>query len=158
VRYLAPEQRSSADTFRQTIAQFNEIADRLQPLGMRTGFHTHGYMFDTMNGKTLWDTLADSTRDDVVMQLDTGNAAEVGHDPRDLLRRHPGRTRTMHAKAFAADNPAAIIGEDDLDWPGIVELSESIGGIEWYILEYEQENPLVALETSLAAFRTITAR
>jgi sugar phosphate isomerase/epimerase len=158
VRYLAPEQRSSAATFGQTIEQFNEIAERLAPLGMRTGFHTHGYMFETIDGKTLWDTLADSTREGVVMQLDTGNAAEVGHDPVALIRRHPGRTRTMHAKAFAATDAAAIVGEDDLDWPAIVDASESVGGIEWYILEYEQENPLVALEASLSAFRALTAR
>jgi sugar phosphate isomerase/epimerase len=158
VRYLAPEQRSSAEVFRRTTEQFNEIAARLAPLGMRTGFHTHGYMFETIDGTTLWDLLADQTRDDVVMQLDTGNAAEVGQDPTALIRRHPGRTRTMHAKAFAEGNPTAAIGEDDLDWPTIIDLSESVGGIEWYILEYESDEPLKALETSLSSFRAITAR
>ena len=73
----------------------------------------------------------------------------------DLIRRNAGRTVTMHVKPFSKANPNAYLGADELDWPGIMTAVESVGGLEWYIIEYEREGvpPLESLKANLESFR-----
>lgn len=149
VRWIPEEGRDSLDSFLRTTERFNEIAERLEPHGMRVGYHSHAYIFETFDGKTLWNILADNTRDDVVLQLDTGYAAAMGQDIPALLRRNPGRTASMHLKPYDPSNPRAALGEDAIDWEPVIRTAEDVADIEWYIIEFEEENPLPVLETSL---------
>ena len=61
----------------------------------------------------------------------------------------------MHVKPYSKANPNAYLGADELDWPGIMTAVESVGGLEWYIIEYEREGvpPLESLKANLDAFR-----
>ena len=43
----------------------------------------------------------------------------------------------MHVKPFSKKDPNAYLGADELDWPAIMTAAETVGGIEWYIIEYE---------------------
>ncbi len=121
------------------------------------GYHNHDYIFEQFDGDYLWDILAENTDDRFILQLDTGHAALMGEDPVELIYRHPGRTASIHAKAYSTVNEEAVIGEDQLGWAGIIEASETVGGIEWYILEYEIENvdPIEALEACINNFKAI---
>ena len=49
------------------------------------------------------------------------------------------------------------LGADDLDWPAIMTAAETVGGIEWYIIEYEKEGvpPLESLKANLALFKKL---
>lgn len=155
VRWIPEEKRSSREAFMQTVEEFNQVAERLAPHGMQVGYHNHDYIFETFDGDLMWDLLAENTRDDVILQLDTGHAAGIGQDPEELLRRHPGRTTTLHAKPYSSAEAEAVIGEDELDWARIIEAAEEVGGTEWHILEYEVEGvpPLKALSECLTNFR-----
>jgi sugar phosphate isomerase/epimerase len=157
VRWIPDERRDGRASFLQTAQWFNDVAARLEPYRIRVGYHSHDYIFRPLDGETFWDTLARNTRDDVVLQLDTGPATMMGKDVAELLRRHPGRSATMHMKAYSTAQPAAYLGADEIDWARVVEAAETVGGIEWYILEYEIEGvpPLEALEASLAYFRQL---
>ena len=75
----------------------------------------------------------------------------------DLIRRNAGRTVTMHVKPFSKANPNAYLGADELDWPGIMTAAESVGGLEWYIIEYEREGvpPLESLKANLESFKKL---
>ncbi|MGC8834651.1 MAG: sugar phosphate isomerase/epimerase family protein, partial [Armatimonadota bacterium] len=42
---LPPERTSSADAWKRTAEIFNEIAEKLKPLGMYTGYHNHAMEF-----------------------------------------------------------------------------------------------------------------
>ena len=61
----------------------------------------------------------------------------------------------VHVKPFSKKNPTAYLGADELDWPAIMTAAESVGGIQWYIIEYEHEGkpPLQALKANLEAFK-----
>ncbi|GAB5518780.1 MAG: hypothetical protein RhofKO_10310 [Rhodothermales bacterium] len=157
IRWMGDNLRTDAATYANTIEQINEVAANLQPYGMKVGYHNHGYIFETFGGDTLWDLLGDGMQDGAFLQLDTGNAASSGHPPLPLIERHPGKTLTMHVKPYSATNDAAYIGDDDLDWPQLFQLTEAVGGIEWYIIEYEKEGspPLDALAANLANFNAI---
>ena len=75
----------------------------------------------------------------------------------DLIRRNAGRTVSMHVKPFSKKNPDAYLGADELDWPAIMKASESAGGVEWYIIEYEREivPPLESLKANLESFKKL---
>jgi sugar phosphate isomerase/epimerase len=153
VRFIPEEFRADRDAFMRLADILNEISLAVEPHGLRAGYHAHAYIFDTLEGRQMWDLLAENTRPEFVMQLDTGWAIAAGQDPAEVIRRHPGRLATMHVKAHEEGNPSILLGEDRTDWAAVVRAAEEVGGIEWYILEYEAENPLSALETSLANFR-----
>lgn len=152
LRWLPEERRTSKDALLKMCDTFNEISEQLKPHNMRVGYHNHGYIFDKFEGEYLWDIIADHTTDDFILQLDTGNAAAVeGVDVVKVLKRNPGRTVTMHVKPHSLKDENAFIGADALDWPQLFSLSESMGGIETYIIEYEQpaHPPLYALKANL---------
>jgi sugar phosphate isomerase/epimerase len=134
---LAEARRSSRAAWRDTAQVFNEIAARLQPHGMRTGYHNHWVEFEPLDGELPWDTFFGNTRHDVIMQLDIGNALHGGGDPIPYIARYPGRAITVHLKEHSATDPTALIGEGDVPWQRVFDLCEREGGTEWYIVEQE---------------------
>ena len=134
---LPEQRRNSRAAWLDTAHTMNEIAENLQPLGMRTGYHNHHIEFTPMDGEMPWDTFFGNTRKDVVMQFDVGNAMHGGADAAPYLERYPGRATTVHVKEYAINNETALIGEGDVPWGRIFELCETIGGTEWYIVEQE---------------------
>jgi sugar phosphate isomerase/epimerase len=134
---LAAERTKSRAAWLETAKIFNDIAAKLKPYGLLTGYHNHFIEFKPLDGELPWDTFFGNTVKEVVMQLDTGNAREGGGDPIPFLTRYPHRAITVHLKAHAAKNPKALIGEDDENWPAIFKGCETVGDTEWYIVEQE---------------------
>jgi sugar phosphate isomerase/epimerase len=158
IRSLAPPVYTSADLLKKTSDAVNEIAGRLKPHDMRVGYHNHTTDFNRIDGEYWWNRFADLTSKDVILQFDTGNASEMqGVTPQEFIRRNAGRTVSMHVKPFSKKDPSAYLGADELDWPAIMTAAETVGGIEWYIIEYEKEGvpPLEALKANLEAFRKL---
>ena len=158
IRSLAPEVYTSADLLKKTADEVNEVAERLKAHKMRVGYHNHTADFGRIDGEYWWNRFADQTSKDVVLQLDTGNASEAeGVTPQSLIKRNAGRTISMHVKPFSKKDPNAYLGADELDWPAIMTAAETVGGIEWYIIEYEKEGvpPLEALKANLALFKKL---
>jgi sugar phosphate isomerase/epimerase len=156
IRSLPPSVYTSADLLKKTADAVNEIAVRLKPHSMRVGYHNHTTDFNRIDGEYWWNQFADQTTKDVVLQFDTGNASEMqGVAPQDFLRRNAGRTISMHVKPFSKKDPDAYLGADELDWPAIMTAAETVGGIEWYIIEYEREGvpPLESLKANLELFK-----
>jgi len=151
-----PEQYSkSLQGWQQAADVFNELAGQLKPHKMRVGFHNEGPEFKPIDGQVPWNVFMDRTTPDVIIQLDTGNAAAGGADPVTCLKRYQGRYVSLHEKAFSRTKPNAIIGDDELDWKAIFHICETTGGTQWYIIEYESDlyPPLTAVEKSLAVMR-----
>jgi len=158
VRSLPPEVYKSGELLKKTADQVNEAAERVKPHKMRVGYHNHMTDFNRIDGEYWWNLFADRTTKEVILQLDTGNASElVGVSVVDLIRRNAGRTVSLHVKPFSKKNPNAYLGADDLDWPAIMTASESVGGVEWYIIEYEREGvpPLESLKANFESFRKL---
>jgi sugar phosphate isomerase/epimerase len=129
--------------------KFNEISDRAAEYDMLVGYHSHAEDFRKYDGKTGWNIFFDNTKPAVVHQLDTGNAIDGGADPLELILRYPGRTKTTHIKerGGAPDTP---VGEGKIDWRPLFEAYESVGGVEWYIIEHETSpDPLKTVKKCL---------
>jgi sugar phosphate isomerase/epimerase len=158
IRSFPAEVYKSADLVKKTADAVNDIAEKAKPHNMRVGYHNHTTDFNRIDGEYWWNLFADRTTKDVILQFDTGNASEMaGVSIVDLIRRNAGRTVSMHVKPFSKKNPDAYIGADELDWPAIMTASESVGGIEWYIIEYEREGvpPLESLKANLDSFKKL---
>jgi len=158
IRSLPEPTYSSADLLKKTADQVNEIAGRLKPQQMRVGYHNHTKDFNRIDGEYWWNRFADQTSKDVILQFDTGNASEMeGVTPQSLIQRNAGRTISMHVKPYSKKDPNAYLGKDELDWPAIMTAAEGVGGIEWYIIEYEKEGipPLEALKANLDLFKKL---
>jgi sugar phosphate isomerase/epimerase len=151
-----PEQnRSSRAAWLETARQMNEAAERAAPHGMQVGYHNHGVEFQPMEGELPWDTFFSSTKPEVIMQLDFGNALHGGGNPIPYVERYPGRATTVHLKEYSATNDKALIGEGDVNWQQLFQLCESIGGTKWYIVEHETYAypPLECVDRCLQAVR-----
>ncbi len=135
---LPPEYRSTIDQWKKTADLFNEIADKLAKFGMFTGYHNHNHEFKPEDGITPWDAFFGRAKPSVVMQADSGNALEGGADVIPLIRRYPGRARTVHLKEFSKTNDKALIGQGDIKWNDLFEVCETVGGTQWYIVEQEK--------------------
>ena len=148
----------TADGWKEAAKAFNEIAGKLKPMGMYTGYHNHSQEFKKMNGSTPWEIFFDNTCADVVMQLDTGNCMGGKGDPVALLKKYPGRAMTLHMKEHGGD-AKTVVGEGTCPWKEILRLARTIGGTEWLIIEHERggQPPLEAVKRCIENFRKIQA-
>jgi sugar phosphate isomerase/epimerase len=137
VPWIAEERRNSRSAWLATAELFNQIAERLKPYHLLTGYHNHMEEFKMVEGQTGFDLFYTHTAAAVVLQFDIGNAMHGGAEPMACLERYPGRSVTIHLKEFSATNPAALVGQGDVPWQEIFKFCEGLGGTEWYIVEQE---------------------
>ncbi len=118
----------------------NAAADRLEPAGLKAGYHNHQPEFTRSDDQRPIEILAKNTKPSIMLQLDVGTCLEVGGDPVAWIRANPGRIRSLHLKDWSSD-PAkgynVLFSEGNADWKGIFEAAESVGGVEYYLLEQE---------------------
>jgi sugar phosphate isomerase/epimerase len=129
----------------ETAQQFNGLAERLEPHGMKIGYHCHGGDFAKVEGRTAWEIFGENTKPDVLLQLDVGNCLGGGGDPIAMLKKFPGRSVSLHLKDHGG-KPGAVFGEGEVNWTEVFRLSETIGGTKQYIIEEEGRKGPEALE------------
>ena len=120
----------------ETAQLFDNLADKLQPYGMKIGYHCHAGDFHVVEGKIPWEVLGSKSRPDVIMQLDVGNCLGGGGDYLAMLEKFADRAVTVHLKEHGG-KPGAVVGEGDINWKEVFRICESHGATEWYIVEEE---------------------
>ena len=131
----ADRQRTSQlETTLELAEILNTVADELAPLGMVTGYHAHAFDFGYFGEETAWEILFSNTEKEVVMQMDIGNCMSGGGDPIKMLKKFPGRARSIHLKDHGGELNSAI-GEGKVDWLTIFELAETLHDPVWYVVE-----------------------
>ena len=134
---------------------FNEVADQVKPHGMWVGYHAHAHDFKEIEGVSAWDLFFGNTKPEVIMQLDTSNCREGGADPVAVLKKYPGRARSIHLKAYGA-GPEGVIGQGDIDWKEVFAFCETKGKTQWYVVEQESsKDPLDAVKRCFEALREL---
>jgi sugar phosphate isomerase/epimerase len=130
--------KTRADWMAQ-VKRFNDLAARLKPLGLQTGYHAHKQDFALVDDQSAWDIFFTNTGADVIMQLDTSNCRDGGKDPVAVLQQYPGRCQSIHLKPNGG-GPESVIGEDKIDWAGVFEWCKTKGGTEVYVVEHESSS------------------
>ena len=147
----------SIDAWMATAARVNELAAVLAGHGMVTGYHNHSTEYKPVDGVVPYFLFFDNTVPTVVLQLDNGNALEGGADMVEIIRKYPGRAKTVHLKAFSHKTGInTMIGEDDVPWAEFLRACREVGGTEWFIAEYESEKsyePMVGVKMYIDALK-----
>ncbi|CAH0273565.1 Inosose dehydratase [Massilia sp. Bi118] len=142
------------------------LSAKLQPLGMRIGYHNHAQEMTGPDGRTPWDAIAAGTPQQSILQQDIGWTVFAGKDPVALMRRYPGRTISSHFKAKLAEGKGGqgkpLIGQDQTDWPAVYAAARGQGGAEWIVLEQEEYpdgmRPLEAVAASMRGLQGVIRR
>lgn len=154
-----PGGTTTIDGWKATATLLNAASDKLEPLGMACGYHNHQTEWRPIDGQRPMDVLAANTSKDVVLQFDVGTCMEVGADPLAWIAANPGRIKSMHCKDWApAAGYGVLFGEGVSPWPKIFEAAESVGGIEYYLIEQEVGPPseqLLRAEKCLANWKKL---
>lgn len=145
VASLPKKNLASVQAIVETAKQFNRLAERLEPHGMKIGYHCHGGDFAKVEGRTAWELFGENTEADVLLQLDVGNCLGGGGDPIAMLKKFPGRSVSIHLKDYGG-KPGAVFGEGEVNWTEVFRLCETIGGTRQYIIEEEGRRGPEALE------------
>jgi sugar phosphate isomerase/epimerase len=114
--------------------------EKLEPSGLKAGYHNHQAEWASIDGQRPMDILAKNTKPTVMLQLDVGTCIEGGADPVTWIRANPGRIRSIHCKDWSPDPDKGykvLFGEGKADWKGIFRAAESVGGVEYYLIEQE---------------------
>jgi sugar phosphate isomerase/epimerase len=121
--------------------RITRISETLRPLGMSSGFHNHETEWQLVEGKRPMDVLAAHTPRDFMLQLDVGSCMAAKQDPVAWIRANPGRIRSVHCKDWSRWRPWApyrvLFGEGSTPWDRIFDAAESVGGVEYYLIEQE---------------------
>jgi sugar phosphate isomerase/epimerase len=131
------------DGWKTLAGTITEACEKLQAVGLRAGYHNHQAEFQVLEGSRPIEVLAANTPKEFMLQLDVGTCVEVGYDPVAWIEANPGRIDSVHCKDWApgtaADNKgySVLFGEGVCPWPRIFAAAESVGGVEYYLIEQE---------------------
>jgi sugar phosphate isomerase/epimerase len=128
------------DGWKAIADELNTAADVLAPAGLKPGYHNHQPEFKSVNGVRPIEILAKNTKPTVMLQLDVGTCLDSGGDPVAWIRSNPGRIRSLHLKDWSPDPSKGyevLFGEGEGKWRDIFAAAESVGGVEYYLLEQE---------------------
>lgn len=121
-----------------------KASEQLQSHGLSGGFHNHQSEWARLeNGQSAIEALAANTPREFILQLDVGTCIEAGADPVAWIKANPGRIRSLHLKDWGRGKESqekgyrVLFGEGDAPWKVIFDAAESVGGVEWYLMEQE---------------------
>ena len=140
----SPPKVSGVDGWKSFAATLTTGAEKLRSAGMVTGFHNHATEWQPAGEGTTeraMDVIAANTPKDVVLQLDCGTCVEAGADPVAWIKANPGRINSLHLKDWGAGEGRGYnvaFGEGDVPWKGLLDAAESVGGVEFYLIEQER--------------------
>jgi sugar phosphate isomerase/epimerase len=150
------------DGWKKVAEELNYAAEKLEASGMRAGYHNHQLEFTSVDGVLPMGILAKNTKPSVMLQLDVGTCVESGVDPAKWIRANPGRIRSIHCKEWSKEKGkgySVLFGEGDADWKSIFTAAESVGGVEYYLIEQEgsRYSELETAKRCLQAYRASRA-
>ena len=154
--------KPSLDGWKKLAENLNSASHKLEPAGLKVGYHNHDAEWKPVEGKRPIEVIASNTRPSVMLQLDVGTCLEAGADPVAWINANPGRIRSIHCKDWSPDpniGYKTLFGEGKADWKGIFHAAEHGGGVEFYLIEQEGSR-YPELETAarcLQAFRSTHA-
>ena len=152
-------EKAGPDSWKTVADSLNLAAERLEPSGLKAGYHNHQTEFTPDGGIRPIEILAKNTKSSVMLQLDVGTCIEAGSDPVAWIRANPGRIRSLHLKEWspeAGKGYSVLFGEGVAKWKDIFAAAESVGGVEYYLIEQEGSrfSELDTAKKCLDAFRS----
>jgi sugar phosphate isomerase/epimerase len=113
--------------------QLGEAGETLRPLGIRFGFHNHNSEFKIFNKRPAFEWILGAAEPrNLVAELDVYWAHFAGYSPAKFIRDHGSRIPLVHLK------DAKELGAGPVDFAKIFAATDSVGAVEWFIIEQEE--------------------
>lgn len=128
------------DGWRRTAEVLAGTVPRLKAANLGCGYHNWDVDFRPVDGTRPIDILTGGTPKEVAFQLDVATCLAAGADPLAFIRANAGRVRTYHLKDWSDDpqqHYRVLLGEGIGRWKELLELAETVGGVEHYLIEQE---------------------
>jgi len=162
--WLDESMRQTADDMKRYMEVFNKCGELCKRSGMKFGYHNHDFEFKVVLGDMkVFDIILQYTDPSlVILQLDIGNMYNGGAKAMDVLKKYPGRFRSMHVKSEIKSNNGREEYESCLLSTGIIPVKEIIdfgrkkGGTSEFIIEqesYQGISPLQCAKENLATMK-----
>ncbi len=139
-----PFENATAEDWKRLGGELTAAARILAPHGLLAGYHNHDKEWAPVgSGVRGMDLIAANTPAELVLQLDVGTCVKAGADPVAWVKAHPGRIRSAHLKDWAPGTEAqeksyrVLFGEGAAPWRPLTAALESVGGVEFYLMEQE---------------------
>lgn len=127
----------SAEEWAELGRKLNAIGAELRKHGISFGYHSHSQEFEVFDGKYAIEYLFEQTDpENVFFQLDLGWAYSAGVDLVEIIKKYPGRIKSVHVKDFS-DEGQVSVGKGNIDWRTVLAAAKEIGGAEWFITEQD---------------------
>jgi sugar phosphate isomerase/epimerase len=136
----APGNTSGLEGWKNLCQRLTAAVEQLKPHGLGAGYHNHQAEWAKLeNGQRILEVVAANTPKEFALQLDVGTCEEAGADPVAWVKANPGRIKTMHLKDWAPGEKGyhVLFGEGVTPWKHLLSTAESVGGIEFFLIEQE---------------------
>lgn len=152
--WIGPQK--SIEEYKKIAAEFNQIGEKLNALGLKFAYHNHDYTFVELEGQMPQDVLMTETNPEWVdFEMDMYWVYVAGIDPKDYLSKYPSRFKLCHVKD-AIPGPGdphqrgTLLGQGEIPYSDLIAQSQGLG-MEFFIVEQEQfpsGTPLEAAEAN----------
>lgn len=138
VPWLPENHRNSLDNYKQTAENLNRFGEKANKMGLKLGYHNHGFEFTEIDGKLPYDVLLKQTEPELVtFEMDIQWVMYGKQDPVKYINTHPGRFELWHVKDMNKNNHqlSEIIGKGSIDFKKIFKLAGK-AGLQYQFVEH----------------------
>lgn len=132
--------QANLDDWRRTAEVLSKASPKLKAANLGCGYHNWDVDFRPVEGTRPIDILTGNTPKEVAFQLDVATCLAAGADPLAFIQANAGRIKTYHLKDWSSDpqkHYRVLLGEGIGRWKELIELAETVGGVEHYLIEQE---------------------
>lgn len=153
-----PSVGQTVDNYKRVADRFNQAGEACQKMGLKFGYHNHGYEFDSDQGEVLYDLLLNNTQENLVhMELDLGWVVMAGKDPIDYFERFTGRFPLWHLKDMdLVKKESTEFGKGSLNIRRVLQ-NKKASGVKHIFIEQEEysSTPLESMKANMAYLKNV---
>ncbi len=113
--------------------QLGEVGRTMRPFGLRFGFHNHAHEFKMFDKRPALEwVLGAAEPRNLFGELDVYWAHFAGYPPSRFIREQGARLPLLHLK------DEKELGGGPVDFAAVFEAADSVGAVEWLIVEQEE--------------------
>ncbi len=155
------------ESYKQMIADWNQVAAVMKEVGIQFGYHNHNFEFANLDGVVPYYDIfmPEMDKNLITMELDLYWATKAGQNPVEMFDKYPGRFQLLHFKDMAKQtDPYFEVVKDDItsvgagliDFNKIYAAREKAGMKYFFVEDDNQGNglPFKGIETSITNLTT----
>lgn len=146
-----PGFNAKRETIESFIKTYDPIAKKLKEHGLILTYHNHAFEFEKIDGKYVFDILADGVKD-MEFILDAYWLSYAGVNPAKYIKKHKDRIACVHFKDIhVVENQVGMceVLEGNIDWDDVIEACE-YSNVKYAFVEQDtcNGNPFDSLKIS----------